>query len=460
MRAFQKFKLSGKIVLAVCVTMLVSFLIVGAITYTGTLGMVNGMASAESAPGDGAAQISAQLDRVNTLLYVNIAVIAVIIVASMLVIWLLVRRIVSRPIKALMDASDRLALGDIDVSIEAASQDEIGALSSSLRTMIESIAAQVHGVEQISAGDLTVKIPVRSERDILGIKLNEMIRKTRETLGNINTATEQVAGGAGQVSNFSLTLSQGATEQAGSIEQLSGTAGEIAEKTRHNAENADEASKLTGRARLNAAESQQHMQNMLSAMDDINASSGSISKIIRVIDDIAFQTNILALNAAVEAARAGQHGKGFAVVADEVRSLASRSAGAARETTELIEGSVRNIEDGTRIARETASSLNRIVEDVAQAAALVGDIAASSNAQAEGIRQINQALQQVSAVVQSNSATSEESAAASEELSAQAEFLKSQVESFRLGGSAAAHAAGDRRLPAARPLALPKPAVR
>ncbi len=260
-----------------------------------------------------------------------------------------------------------------------------------------------------------------------------------QTLGEINKAAYQVAAGARQVSDSSQALSQGSTEQASAIEELTASMEEISSQTKHNAVNAGQANELSITAKSDAIHGNEQMKEMLKSMQEINEASGNISKIIKVIDEIAFQTNILALNAAVEAARAGQHGKGFAVVAEEVRNLAARSANAAKETTGLIESSIRKVENGTSIANATANALNQIVDGVSKAAALVGDIATASNEQASGISQVNQGIMQVSQVVQTNSATSEESAAASEELSGQAELLKEMVGKFKLRKGSSSH---------------------
>ena len=308
------------------------------------------------------------------------------------------------------------------------------ALNNTLGSMVSYIGDISNVLSEIGSGNLELAVTADYKGDFIEIKnsLNSIILSLNQVLGDINEAADQVSTGSRQVSDGSQALSQGSTEQASSIEELSASITEIASQTKQNAVNANQASELAVNAKNNAIQGNEHMQGMLNSMTEINDSSANISKIIKVIDDIAFQTNILALNAAVEAARAGQHGKGFAVVAEEVRNLAARSAAAARETTDLIEGSIQKVETGTQIANDTASALGEIVTGIEQSASLVADIAKASNEQASGIAQINKGIEQVSMVVQNNSATAEESAAASEELSSQAELLKQMVGKFSL----------------------------
>ncbi|WP_379153380.1 methyl-accepting chemotaxis protein [Paenibacillus sp. sgz5001063] len=326
-----------------------------------------------------------------TILVLMIVVAGAMVLAVLLGIVL--SRMISKPVVNLVYAADRIADGDLNVEIQGEASDEIGKLSQSFRRM--------------------------------SCTLNEV-------MGSIQGAAEQVASGSKQMSESSMALSQGATEQASSIEELTASIEEIAAQTSRNAHSAEQANKLAQGAMNNAVEGNTQMQDMLVAMEQINDASDSISKIIKVIDEIAFQTNILALNAAVEAARAGQHGKGFAVVAEEVRNLAARSAGAAKETTAMIESSMKKVEGGTKIAAATASALEQIVGDVSKVAEIISEITAASTEQAAGISQINQGVMQLSQVVQTNSATSEETAAASEELAGQAELMREQVSRFKL----------------------------
>lgn len=307
-----------------------------------------------------------------------------------------ISRIISNPLKNLSKTAELIAEGDLNIELNIHTRDEIGKLAAAFRKMSDNL---------------------------------------NEIMTNITSASEQVAAGSKQLSDSSILLSQGATEQASSIEELTASLEEISSQIRLNADNANQANDLADNAKSNAAQGNEQMKEMLKAMEEINNSSTNISKIIKVIDDIAFQTNILALNAAVEAARAGQHGKGFAVVAEEVRNLAARSANAAKETTSMIEGSIKKVEIGTKIANETAEALNNIVKRISKVANLVGDIATASSEQASGISQVNQGIMQISQVVQTNSATSEESAAASEELASQADMLKNQLTRFKLKDS-------------------------
>lgn len=371
----------------------------------------------------------------STVYGLTFKLIIIVLVLSIIICIILATAItksIALPLKLIAEAADKLSQGDIDVVAESKSNDEIGDAMDAFTRMIGNIRTQVEAAEKIAQGDFTVEVEVRSEKDYLNKALAGMIRNNNELLSNIATASEQVAVGSKQVSDASITLSEGAAEQASSIEQLTASMQQISAQTELNAHNADQANDLAVKAASIAKEGVNQMTEVLGAMEEINQSSANISKIIKVIDDIAFQTNILALNAAVEAARAGQYGKGFAVVAEEVRTLAARSAKAADETTDLIETSIKRSERGTKIAEHAAVALGDIASQVEDVSVHINEIAVASNEQSAGMGQINQGIMQVSQVVQANSATAEESAAASEELSSQAQLLKESVSRFKL----------------------------
>jgi methyl-accepting chemotaxis protein len=500
-----------------------------------------------------------------TILHISIATI-ILEILLLIFVWFFVKKVITKPLKQLVQVSNTLAEGDVDISIESSSKDEIGELIDSFGRMIDNVMHQAEVAEKIANGDLNVNIEPKSEKDILSnsmllvadtlsdlVKETEMLtnsaiegelstrgdtekfsgvykeviegvnntldavlepveeasevlqklsegslkeyvkgiykgehaiiknalNKTVITLSNyigeithvltqlsqgnlniaikgdykgdfveikdslnliiesfnkilyeINVAAEQVALGANQVSETSMSLSEGTAEQASSIEEISSFMEEVSEQTKRNAASANQANELALTAKNTAVEGNEKMKEMLQAMNEINEASSNISKIIKVIDEIAFQTNILALNAAVEAARAGQYGKGFAVVAEEVRNLAGKSSDAAKETSALIAGSIEKVDSGTEIANKTAEALNRIVEDIDEVFNYVRNIAESSNQQATAISQVNESINQISQVIQTNSAISQEAAAASEELSSHAQVMKELVERF------------------------------
>jgi methyl-accepting chemotaxis protein len=365
------------------------------------------------------------------------------------------RRYQGEQVERMVVNLERLARGELycDMAVSEADEDtqEIHALftniGDNLHLSVNAIKGYIEELSrvlgEIAAKNLRVGITAEYRGDFAALKdsINGISKALNAVMLEINASAGQVASGTQHVSSGAEEISQGAAEQAGTIEELTATITQIAEQTKLNAASANEASRLTEAVKGDAGLGNEQMKAMQLAMEEINEASENIGKIIKVIDDIAFQTNILALNAAVEAARAGAHGKGFAVVAEEVRNLAARSADAARETTELIEGSIRKAEAGTRIANETAQALVHIVDGVDNSARIIADIASASNEQATAIVQVNQGIEQLSHVVQGNSATAEQAAAAAQELSSQAEMLRNMVGQFRLlSMSGAAHA--------------------
>lgn len=344
------------------------------------------------------------------------------------------------PIKESIEVLSKLADGNLEVSVTGEFKGDYALIKDALNTTVGTVKRYIDEVtdilEHIAQGNMTVSIISEYKGGFVRLKdsINTSIVAFNDVLTEIDTASTQVASGSRQVSDGSQTISQGATEQAAEIDQLTSTVIEIAAQADQNAKNANNANDLVKTAKTDASAGNSQMEKMQEAMVEIKAASESISKIIKVIDDIAFQTNILALNAAVEAARAGFYGKGFAVVANEVKNLAARSAQAAKETTELIENSIAIVGSGTKIADQTADALSNIVSGVDKAAELVAQIAVASNEQVVGITQINNSIDEMVRVVQTNSATSEETAAASEELSSQAEMLREMVSKFQLRG--------------------------
>ena len=404
-------------------------------------------------------------DLANVLL---IAIIAVLVVTVLIAVFLAlyVSRLISKPLQILTAFMKKAGtVGDLALTADdqktiaayANGKDEIAQCISGAAAFVEHVVDIDKNLGLIAAGDLTADAVLLSDRDTMGLSLRKTLESLNMMFSEINTATGQVAEGSKQIADGAQALAQGSTEQAATVEELSASISEIAEKTNNNAKMADQTAALANSIMTKAEKGSQQMDEMMTAVNEISQASQSIGKVIKVIDDIAFQTNILALNAAVEAARAGQHGKGFAVVADEVRSLAAKSAEAAKDTGELIVNSIEKAELGARIANDTATSLGEIVTGIGESNELINKIAEASKEQSTGITEVNGGIDQVATVIQSNSATAQESAAAAEQLSGQSSLLEELIGQFKLKGISSNR--GYRSAPAPKPAELAEPSV-
>ena len=368
-----------------------------------------------------------------------ITIIVCIVIMLGLGIYIVVN--ILRPITKLTKVTEELADGNLDVNIDINSKDEIGALAGDMKQLVARLKVYIDYIDEISDildeignGNLVFEFKNTFDGDFQKVKvaLDRTVNILNTTLTEIDVVASEVNTGSEQIAVGAQALSSTSIEQASAIESLSGTIVKVSDRIKNNAQNAMQAGELSSEAGSTIENGNEKIDELTNAMSDIHNTSDEISKIIKTIDDIAFQTNILALNAAVEAARAGSAGKGFAVVADEVRNLAQKSAEAAKNTTVLIENAVHAIEKGNVLVDETASYLQEVIRQSGTVNEKIQDIAKASHEQIEEVSIITEEVEKISGVVQTNSATAEESAASSEELAGQANMLKDLVDKFTL----------------------------
>ena len=351
---------------------------------------------------------------------------------------LYVTRSITIPLSKVEAVAKQMAHGNLKAQLDYESNDEVGMLADSMRTMITTLDSYIVDIQgamnKFASGDLNIASNVDYQGDFVAMSQSILaaVGAVNTAMVQITTSSDQVSAGSDQVSAGAQALSQGATEQASAVEELAATINEISVQVQQSAENSRIANERVADVGLELSQSDENMQQMIFAMNDISKSSADIAKIIKTIEDIAFQTNLLALNAAVEAARAGSAGKGFAVVADEVRNLASKSSEASKDTSVLIETSLKAVDNGAKLVESTAKSLQQVLTSTTDVTQSIVKIADASAQQANAITQVTVGIDQISAVVQTNSATAEQSAAASEQLSSQAQMLNQLVSRFTL----------------------------
>jgi methyl-accepting chemotaxis protein len=409
--------------------------------------------------------MATEADETSTMVTIAIIAILVVAVAIAILLCLYISHIISTPVIMMMGLLKQVGeTGNLNFSEEVKARtkaetkykDEIAQSLAAFVEMMDQLIYYGESLGKVADQDLSIEVKTLGGSDTMGNALTKMLDNLNSIFGEISTAADQVGSGSAQIADGAQALASGTTEQAATIEELVASMEGISQSVENAAESARKAADLSDGVRAKAEEGSEQMKLMMESVRDISKASQSIGEVVKVIDDIAFQTNILALNAAVEAARAGQHGKGFAVVADEVRNLASKSAAAAKDTNDLIASSISKANEGVKIAESTNQSLLEIVSEIIQSSAMNAEIAVSAENQAIQVAQANDGLGQVSHVVQQNSATAEESAAASEELSGQSSIMREMVATFRLRGNSAqgrSHSAQatSKRLPAAAP---------
>ena len=372
------------------------------------------------------------------MLIVLMIVIALITLAIIIVIsHRLVKKYI-KPIDEVVAVADQLAMGDFSVSIERNYNDEIGQLADKFGNMSERLSAIIkdltRGLKEMASGNFNISPNVEHIGDFKDIEvaLVKVIKDLSSTLSEINHVADTVASNASQLSDGAQAITEGATDQASSVQELQSTIANVSDQVDMNAHNANKANKMAEAVGHQIIESNNQVQQIVSAMEVITENSKQISSIINTIDEIASSTNLLALNASIEAARAGEEGRGFAVVATQVGNLAAQSADAAKSSGELIIQAINAVEEGKKIVDDAAAKLMESVEKTKELVENINQISIASEQQAESLKQVSEAANQIAAVVEENTAMAEESSASSEELASQADRLKELVGVFKL----------------------------